>query len=77
MDSAAQQAPEYLPLKGRAIAFGSDDRLRVMAQHPLPVIPAERAGLSPGEREPESSNQSGSCIHAGRGLLGPGSREPG
>jgi len=34
MDSAAQQAPEYLPLKGRAIAFGSDDRLRVMAQHP-------------------------------------------
>jgi hypothetical protein len=33
--------------------------------------------VSPGEREPESSNQSGSYIHAGRGLLGPGSREPG
>ena len=31
----------------------------------------------PGEGEPESSNQSGSCIHAGRGLLGPYSREPG
>src|SRR6202022_873823 len=40
------------------------------------VIPAERAGLRPGEREPESSNQSGSRIHAGRGLLGPYADRP-
>jgi hypothetical protein len=32
---------------------------------------------SPGEGEPESSNQSGLGIYAGRRLLGPGSREPG
>jgi hypothetical protein len=75
MDSAAQQAPQYLPLKGGPIAFGSDDRLRVMAQHPcLSFRPTP--GLTPGEsRNPVI--QSGSCIHAGRGLLGPGSREPG
>ena len=34
-----------------------------------------KPALRPAPRE--SSNQSGSCIHAGRGLLGPGSREPG
>ena len=32
---------------------------------------------SPGEGEPESSSQNCSCIHAGHGLLDPGSREPG
>src|ERR1700738_3193799 len=32
---------------------------------------------SPGEGEPEYSNQSGLGIYAGRRLLGPGSREPG
>ena len=43
----------------------------------LPVIPAERAGLGPARESRNPSNQSGSCIHAGRGLLGPCSREPG
>jgi hypothetical protein len=32
---------------------------------------------SPGEQEPESSNQRHLCIHVGRRLLGPGSRSPG
>jgi hypothetical protein len=47
MDSAAQQAPEYLPLKGRAIAFGSGDRLRVMAQHPCLSFRPSEPGFRP------------------------------
>ncbi len=38
--------------------------------YPTTVIPAERAGASPGEREPESSDQKRFVPHAGRGLPG-------
>jgi hypothetical protein len=48
-----------------------------MKKKPSALHSGRASWVSPGEREPESSNQSGSYIHAGRGLLGPGSREPG
>ncbi len=60
-----------------SFAFGSDDRTAVPS-HNIPACHSGRASRAlPGERELESSNQSGTCIHAGRGLLGPGSHDPG
>jgi hypothetical protein len=47
-----------------------------MRQHPCLSFRPSKPGFA-GEREPESSNQRTSCIHAGRGLLGSGSRAPG
>src|ERR1700726_4345798 len=48
---------------------------RVTRQTILACHSGRTSRVWPGEGEPEPSDQSGSCIHAGRGLLGPGSRE--
>ena len=48
MDSAAQQAPEYLPLKGRANRIWLRRPAPRYGATSLPVIPAD-PGLDPGE----------------------------
>jgi hypothetical protein len=57
------------PHDGRAIVFGSDDRAAAPCRSIRTCHSGRASRASPGEREPESSKQSGSCIHADRGLL--------
>jgi hypothetical protein len=62
---------------GQAIAFDTEDRaVTSRRKHSCLSFRPSEPGL-PGEGEPESSNHSRSCLHSSRGLLGPGSREPG
>jgi hypothetical protein len=65
-----------LPTAG-LLHFAPRDRPAMSCCNIRPCHSGQASRASPGEREPESSKQNGSCIHVGRGLLGPGSREPG
>src|ERR1700730_9400658 len=72
------------PSRGKAMSLPSDGSAACKATPLLPTATSRRnerhsgraSRASTGEREPESSNQSGSRIHAGRELLGPGRASP-